>query len=187
MAADLAVELTKLVKRKFGDSPLSEEFLRRIGEGKLTRDENPVTHFGVYFAGFDPAAGEVLVGRHKKSDLWLFNGGHIDRGETLGETLAREMSEEWGFVHSAAKTLEPSLLTITEITNDRQACRRHYDIWYFVSVNKTSFSPNEAKLAKEFHEIKWAVFAEARKLITDSNTLMALDQIISSMGVHFDS
>ncbi|MBI5222087.1 MAG: NUDIX domain-containing protein [Candidatus Magasanikbacteria bacterium] len=150
MAADLAGELTKLVKRKFGGNPLSKKFLRRIGEGKLTRDENPVAHFGVYFAGFDPGVGEVFVGRHRKSDLWLFNGGHIDGGETLGETLAREMSEEWGFVHPAAKTLEPSLLTITEITNDRQICRRHYDIWYFAPVDKTSFSPDEAKLAKEF-------------------------------------
>jgi len=177
MAADLAGELTRLVERKFGGSPLSEKFLRRIGEGKLTRDENQVTHFGVYFAGFDPAVGEVLVGRHKKSDLWLFNGGHIDRGESLGQTLEREMGEEWGFVHPAAKTLEPCLLTITEITNGRQICRRHYDIWYFVPVDKTSFSPDETKLAKEFHEIKWVTFAEARKAITDSNTLMAVDSL----------
>ncbi len=175
MAADLSVELTKLVKRKFGGSSLSEKFLRRIGEGKLTRDENPVTHFGVYFAGFDPATREVFVGRHKKSDLWLFNGGHIDRGESLGQTLEREMGEEWGFVHPAAKTLEPSLLTITEITNDRQTCRRHYDIWYFVPVDKSSFSPDESKLTKEFHQIKWLTFSDARKLITDSNTLTAVD------------
>ena len=76
MAADLAVELTRLVKRKFGGSPLSKKFLDRINEGKLT---------------------------------------------------------------------------------------------------------------KEFHQIKWLTFSEARKLITDYNTLMALDQIAASMGVHFDS
>lgn len=173
----LVGEIQNLVETKFGSSPLARKFLDRVKKGKLTRDENPVTHFGVYFAGFDPKVREVLLGLHKKSDLWLFNGGHVDRGETLIETLAREMKEEWGFVLPAAKTLEPSLLTITEITSDRQVCRRHYDIWYFAPVDKTNFSPDESKLMKEFHQIKWALLAEAGKLITDSNTLTALDAI----------
>lgn len=177
MFSSLSLELKKLVKSKFVDTPLSGKFLERVKKGKLTRDENPVTHFGVYFAGFEPKAKEVFVGLHRKSDLWLFNGGHIDRGETLGETLMREMGEEWGFVHQAAETLEPSLLTITEITNDRQICRRHYDIWYFAPVDKMDFSPDEIKLKKEFHQIKWVSFAEARKIITDSNTLTAVDVI----------
>ena len=184
MAADLAGELTRVVKRKFGGTPLSKKFLNRINEGKLTRDENPVTHFGVYFAGFDPAVGEVFVGRHRKSDLWLFNGGHIDRGESLAQTLEREMEEEWGFVHPSAKILEPPLLTITEITNDRQVCRLHYDIWYFAPVDKTNFSPDEAKLEKEFHEMKWVTFAEARKAITDLNTLTAVDTLEKSKNLY---
>lgn len=173
----MAREIRSLVETKFAGSLLSKKFLRRIGEGKLTRDENPATHFGVYFAGFDPKVREVFVGQHKKSDLWLFNGGHVDRGETLGETLEREMGEEWGFVHPAAKTLEPSLLTITEITNGRQICRRHYDIWYFAPVDKTGFSPDEVRLTKEFHEMKWLSFDTARGLITDSNTIIAVDTI----------
>lgn len=173
----LSEELRRLIGRKFSGSPLARNFLERVKKGKLTRDENPVTHFGVYFAGFDPKSKEVFVGLHKKSDLWLFNGGHIDRGETLLQTLERETGEEWGFVHPAAETLEPSLLTITEITNDRQICRRHYDIWYFVSVEKSIFSPDESKLMKEFHQMKWVPLAEAGKLITDSNTLTAVDAI----------
>lgn len=173
----LAEEIQKVVEEKFGGDPLSRKFLDRVKQGKLTRDENPKTHFGVYFAGFDPKAKEVFVGLHKKSDLWLFNGGHVNRGETLPETLTREMEEEWRFVHPAAKTLKPSLLTITEITNDRQICRRHYDIWYFVPVDKTNFSPDESRLTKEFHQIKWLDFGRARKLITDSNTLGAVDSI----------
>lgn len=173
----MAREIKDLAEMKFGGSPLSGKFLDRLKEGKLTRDENPVTHFGVYFAGFEPKIKEVFVGLHKKSDLWLFNGGHIDRGETLRETLVREMGEEWGFVHPEVETLEPSLLTITEITSSRQICRLHYDIWYFVPVDKTSFSPDESKLAEEFHEMKWSSFAETRKIITDSNTLIAVDAI----------
>ncbi len=181
MVSSLSLELRKLIKEKFADTPLSRKFLDRVKQGRLTRDENPLTHFGVYFAGFDPKIKEVFIGLHKKSDLWLFNGGHIDQGELLRETLAREMGEEWGFVHPAAKILELSLLTITEITNGRQICRRHYDIWYFVPVNKVNFSPDESKLTKEFHQIKWVSFAEARKAITDPNTLMALNKITSQV------
>lgn len=177
MFPTLSLELRKLIGTKFAASPLAGRFLKRVKEEKLTRDENPVTHFGVYFAGFDPRVKEVFVGLHRKSDLWLFNGGHIDRGETLLLTLAREIREEWGFIYLAAKSLEPSLLTITEITNDRQVCRRHYDIWYFVPVDKATFSPDELRLMKEFHQIKWVNFGRAWKLITDFNTLTAVDAI----------
>lgn len=175
----LAKEIQNLVETKFVNSVVAGKFLRRLQEGNLTRDENPLTHFGVYFAGFDQKIKKVFVGLHKKSDLWLFNGGHIDQGELLRETLAREMEEEWGFVHPEAETLDPSLLTITEITSEKQICRLHYDIWYFIPVNKVNFSPDKSKLAKEFHKIKWVSFAEARKTITDSNTLMALNKIVS--------
>lgn len=182
MTSTLSRELQKLIKNKFSDNPLSQKFLNRINERKLTRDENPLTHFGVYFAGFDHRIKEVFVGLHKKADLWLFNGGHVDRGETSVDTLEREMGEEWGFVHPAAKAMEPSLLTITEITNDRQICRLHYDVWYFVPVDKTRFSPDKSKLLEEFHENRWCNLAAAKKLITDSNTLIAIDQIESMLS-----
>lgn len=169
--------LKTILDTKLGAGSIGERFRRRLEDGALTRDENPLTHFGVYFAGFDRKAKEVLVGLHRKSDLWLFNGGHVDRGETLRETLGREMEEEWGFVNSAVKTLEPSLLTITEITNNRQICRRHYDVWYFVPMDKTIFSPDESRLMKEFHQIKWVEFENARRLITDFNTLTAVNDI----------
>lgn len=174
----LAGEIQKLVEAKFGGNPLSGKFLERVKEGKLTRDENPVTHFCVFFAVFDAGRKQIFIGHHRKADTYLFNGGHIDRGETLRRTLEREMREEWGFVHEAIKTLEPSFITIKNIDSSYKfICRRHYDIWYFVSVDKTNFSPDESKLMKEFHQIKWVNFDNARKLITDFNTLTAVDAI----------
>lgn len=171
-------ELKNLIERRFPDDLVSKKFCRRLKEGKLTRDENPVTHFCVFFAAFDAGRKQVFVGHHRKADTYLFNGGHIDQGETLRETLEREMREEWGFVHEAAKTLEPSFITIKNIDPSyRFICRRHYDIWYFVPVDKARFSPDESKLMKEFHQMKWVNFAEARKIITDSNTLTAVDAI----------
>lgn len=55
-------------------------FLARAREENLSRDENPESHFCVYFAAHDPTARELFLGHHKKSNLWIFNGGHIDKG-----------------------------------------------------------------------------------------------------------
>ena len=37
----------------FSNLPVAKEFLERARQGQLTRDENPYTHFSVFFAGFD--------------------------------------------------------------------------------------------------------------------------------------
>lgn len=181
MDENLKIDLQILIENKnLASDRILEKYRQRLGQGKLTRDEDPLTHFGVYFAAFNPKLKEVFIGLHKKAGLWLFSGGHIDRGERLHQALKREMGEEWGFVHPAANNLEPSLLTITEITNDRQICRRHYDIWYFIPMAKNKTSFDKSKLVEEFHQTKWVTYAEAGKLVTDSNTLFAVDAIFSN-------
>jgi 8-oxo-dGTP pyrophosphatase MutT (NUDIX family) len=157
-------------------------YLQRLTEGQLTRDENPQTHFCVYFAGFSPETNEVFIGHHKKSGLWLFNGGHIDEGETPTEALFREIGEEWGDVKQIGLPEDavgkPELLTITEIDNPtKQKCRRHYDIWHFVWADKNTFRPDQSKLDKEFHETRWVSLDEAKSLITDPSTLEAIDHL----------
>lgn len=153
-----------------------EQFLRRLKKGALTRDENPISHFCVYFPAFDPVAGEIFLGYHRKSGLWLVNGGHIDKGELLEQTLAREMKEEWGRVMPIQRPLRPDLLTLTKIKSNPagRPCRFHYDILFFIKVNKKKFKPDPKLLAEEFFETKWLTFAAARKITTDSNTLTAI-------------
>lgn len=167
--------------RRFTDSqtelPASKKFAERLdADPKLTRDENPYTHFCVYFAAYDPESKQVFVGHHKKSGLWLFNGGHIDEGETPQEALEREIGEEWGLEMKADDIGEPQLLTITEINNPTKQTRtRHYDIWYFVSVSKGNFTPKEL-LATEFHTTDWMSPEGARSVITDPSTLDAINK-----------
>jgi len=183
MAERLAVEVNKILSTDvMASKAVQQEYLRRLTEEKFTRDENPQTHFCVYFAGFDPSKDEVFIGNHKKSGLWLFNGGHIDKGETASEALLREIGEEWGDRHQIGLPEDaigkPELLTITEINNPtKQTCTRHYDIWYFVWANKTTFKPDKEKLDKEFHETRWVSLDEARKLVTDPSTLEAIDYL----------
>jgi len=155
-------------------------FFRRLERGSLTRDENPYDHFCVYFAAFDPPR-EIFIGRHIKSGLWLFNGGHIDAGETPREAAVREIAEEWGNVSYKLPDV-PSLLTITDIRSETVGCKLHWDIWYFVPLSKDAFSPEADKLNTEFYETGWYPIESAMNLITDPSTLKAIEVLKANMA-----
>ena len=170
-------EQVDIIATNFSDSPVALEFTERVKEGLLTRDENPYSHLCVYFAAYDRESKQVFIGHHKKSGLWLFNGGHVDKGETLEETLIREMGEEWGIKIDLESIGEPKLITITPINNpEKQKCTTHFDIWYFVPVLKSNFFPDEKKLDTEFHTTGWQSVEGARNVITDPNTLKAVTE-----------
>lgn len=158
-------------------APVALEFTKRVKEGLITKNENPDTHFCVYFAAYDPLCKELFIGHHIKSDLWLFNGGHMDKGETPTETLTREIGEEWGVEINLQTVGEPKLITITHIIDQtRVKCKKHYDIWYFVPVSKSEFNPDKDKLATEFFDIGWKSIEESRNLVTEPNTLKAISE-----------
>jgi 8-oxo-dGTP diphosphatase len=152
---------------------ISRKFFARSAEGNLTRDENPASHFCIYFFPYNPETKRVFVVHHKKSGLWISPGGHIDKGEMLFETLEREMKEELGVDYRASIDLTPFLLTITPIENRVQPCKAHYDIWYAISTDGNDFNIDP----REFHETRWLTIAEARKLVTDPPNLEALAKI----------
>ncbi len=155
-------------------SPVASHFFNRLKEGQLTRDENTNTHFCVYFAAYDAESKQVFIGHHKKSGLWLFNGGHIEKGETPEETLKREIGEEWGLEVALQSIGEPKLLTITHIENPTIECKEHYDIWYFVRVSKQNFNPKKENLDSEFYTTDWKDIEQARNIVSDPSTLKAL-------------
>lgn len=169
--------LIKLIEAFNSTHETTRLFLARVQGGSLSRDENPQSHFCVYFAAHDPATKELFLGHHKKSGLWIFNGGHLDKGETPNEAVTREMREEWGRIE---RIYNPSLLTITKPHNPGHPCRQHFDIWYFVSVARRSFHPDLAKLAAEFLQTAWTPTYQARHLVTDENTIRAINLIEAS-------
>ena len=165
-----------LIKTNFGSKGIALKFLQRIDKGNITRDEDPKNHLCVYFAAYDLKQKQLFIGHHKKSGLWLFNGGHIDKGENSIEAVEREIEEEWGIKMPASSIDNPRLLTITEIDNPtKQTCRRHYDIWYFISVNKDEFFPSQENLSVEFYDIKWVTSSEARCIVIEPNVLKAIE------------
>ncbi len=177
MSERLVNQIRNITTRNLCGEDISQRFTDRLEEGSFTRDENSETHYCAYFAGYDPQKGKVFIGHHKKSDFWLFNGGHIDKGEIPEESVIREIEEEWGNGIVLQEVPVPSLLTITVIDNENVNCKTHYDIWYFIPLDSKSFNPDDDKLAKEFFKTGWKTFKEARSLIVDSNTLLAIDKI----------
>lgn len=175
MADKLTNELYRVISKVNLSKAQIDKFTRRISQGSLTRDENPRSHFCVYFAGFDPNTKELYLGLHKKSGLWLFNGGHIDRGETLEVALRREITEEWSNQVAMKLPLRPEMITLTKILKpSKQPCDWHYDIWYLIFLDKNKAKFDQAKLLTEFSESEWMDSQEAKKLVIDPCTLEAI-------------
>lgn len=173
---DRNAERINSIASTFQSSEVTKGFIDRVKEEKLTRDENLQTHFCVYFAGYDKETKRVFIGHHKKSGLWMFNGGHIDESETPEEALEREMGEEWGVRISLRAIGEPKLLTVTPIANQNIKCTKHFDIWFFVPLSETEFKPDQSLLDTEFHSTGWKSIGEARSLITDPANLEAISE-----------
>jgi len=160
-----------LVRSKALNTQVAREYEERITKGKLTKDENPVSHFCAYFLPYNPTTKQVLFGDHKKSGKWLSPGGHIDRGESLLETLNREIHEELGVGSFFEKRPMPFLLTITPIDRDPRKCRMHFDVWHLMETDGKDFNIDMT----EYHEVKWLPISHAKETTTDAANQAALD------------
>lgn len=177
MTDRLKQELKELLDNRF-HGEVATLFKQKLLAGKLIRSEDSEDHFCVYFAACDYRAKQVFIGHHIKSDLWLFNGGHIEEGETLREAVGREINEEWGLEADNFNIGDPAFLTVTRIENQsKRPCKTHFDVWHFIDVDKDNFKPNQLKLAEEFHQVKWMDLVEAREKVVNAETLSALDFI----------
>ena len=167
--------LISIVEQVAGKDVVKLKFLNRLEEGHLTRSENPTSHLCAYFAAYDPATRNVFIGHHKKSGLWLFNGGHMDPGESPAVTVIREAQEEWGITLHQHTISPPQLATLTEIEHpERQTCEWHYDVWHFLPVDERVFVPNPTQLSIEFSEYGWKSYEQAKNLMTDPASQEAL-------------
>ncbi|MFH1894468.1 MAG: NUDIX domain-containing protein [Patescibacteria group bacterium] len=165
-------QISKIIDMSICDSKRTyKNFLKRLGESSFTRDENPQTHFCAYFLPYNVESNKVFIVHHKKSDLWLSPGGHIDNGEGLLDALNREIYEELGVKQFFQKAPSPFLLTITPIENKGQPCKTHFDIWYLVNTDGANFNVDP----EEFHDTKWLTIDEAEKIVTDQPNRKALE------------
>ncbi len=154
------------------EKSVKKEFLKRLDQGKLIREEDPLTHFCVFFWPINFKTKKVLLGHHIKADSWIPPGGHIDLGEqNLLATAKREIGEELDYKAKDSQLL-PLTFSIVELHNPRVPCQAHFDLWFLVSTNKPLVGT-----AKEFHQTRWVTLNEAKKLLTIPQYLIALGKI----------
>lgn len=172
MVKDLVHEIDKLLNLPYQiNEAVYVAFRKRLQEGKITRNENEQSHFGIHFLPFNKLHKKVFIVHHKKSNLWLTPGGHIEKSDTrIADALIREADEELGYKINKSEIGVPFLLTIKNIENPGWPCRKHYDIWFVIQTDGRGFRVN----MEEFYSVQWLGFSEARVLIVDTNTLKAL-------------
>jgi 8-oxo-dGTP pyrophosphatase MutT (NUDIX family) len=152
------------------DRRTAEQYRELIAQGGLLRAEDPQRHISAYFLPVDPESGRIHLVHHRKAQLWLAPGGHVEPGERLRDPVAREIAEELGVAIAADDVSPPFLATITEIDNPRQVCRRHYDLWHLVSLRECQVAG-----CSEFLDAQWMAWEAARAIVVDPANVLALD------------
>lgn len=61
---------------------------------RIAKPDKPPKHLVSYFVLVDPEHRSVLLGDHRKAQLWLPSGGHVELNENPQATVRRESREE---------------------------------------------------------------------------------------------
>lgn len=125
---------------------------------------SPVTQ--VYAVCFNDL-GEILVLDQKGKGEWTLPGGTVEEGETLRETLEREISEE-----ADVYVCEISLLGVQKVEDPQSGDPKkhlHYQARYFARIDKVL--PQTVDPAKNrIHERRFVPASEIGKFIKWGNT-----------------
>ena len=122
---------------------------------RIKKPNIPNKHLVSYFVLFDEAARKILLVDHKKAQLWLPTGGHVDINEHPMEVARRECAEELG-IEAEFWINEPIFLTST-ITTGLTSGHIDISLWYVLKGNhKAKYNFDEG----EFNSIKWCAFDE---------------------------
>lgn len=117
---------------------------------RVAKPDIPNKHLVSYFVLFDSTAQKMLLVDHKKAQLWLPPGGHIEPDEDPKDTVRRECLEELG-VQADFWSPDPIFLTST-LTVGLTAGHTDVSLWYVIKgSHKISYQFD----ADEFNGIKW--------------------------------
>lgn len=117
---------------------------------RTAKPATPDPHLVTYFLLVDEAAGKVLLVDHKKAQLWLPTGGHVEPDEHPQETIRRELQEE---LQVEPEFLQNAPLFLT-VTKTQGSVAEHTDItlWY---VLRGSWEQDLEYDREEFQAIRW--------------------------------
>lgn len=131
-----------------------QETLEWINSGaeifRLKKPDIPNKHLVSYFIVFDDQAQKVLLCDHKKAQLWLPPGGHVDPGEHPRETARRECLEELQL--EADFWQEAPLFITSTVTVGLTAGHTDVSLWYLLKGNTgDTYAFDE----REFNTVEW--------------------------------
>ena len=117
---------------------------------RIAKPDQPKIHLVSYFVLVDPYTNELLLTDHKKAELWLPSGGHVEIGEHPKQTVCREIKEELG-IEAEFLFEHPQFVTITDTVGN---VSKHTDVslWYLLRGNKNDILNFDSE---EFHQIRW--------------------------------
>ena len=129
----------------------------------------------------------ILLVHHKKFNVWLQPGGHVERDENPLAAAVRETKEETGidisFLLKQVKSIgETSILPLPDffleepiLAHGDEPAHFHLDSLYIARVPMQKV----AKQERESHDIGWFTLTEALALDIYENTRMVLKQILA--------
>lgn len=117
---------------------------------RMEKPSTPETHLVSYFMIASPDMDQILLVDHKKAELWLPPGGHVDPGEDPKETVRREAKEELG-IEAEFISDKPLFLTVTRTVGN---IAKHTDVslWYLLKCDPHQFLDYDLN---EFNQIRW--------------------------------
>ncbi len=113
---------------------------------------------------------EVLLIYRKDYDDWTFPKGHVEQGETLPETAARETKEETGYSVDIQKKID-NIIYQHQRDGTTFTCDTHYYLAEPQS-HEEGVVPNE-----EVDEIQWLPLSKAKQKLTYDNNKKLLNSI----------
>jgi len=117
---------------------------------RVGKSDTPNIHLVSYFIVIDQTSNQFLLVDHKKAQLWLPPGGHVEVNEHPKETVKREVKEELG-VEADFLFEEPVFLTVTN-TVGTTAPHTDVSLWYVLKGCKEDQLKYDSD---EFHQIGW--------------------------------
>ena len=129
---------------------------------RTIKPNTPNKHLVSYFVVIDEIQQKILLTEHKRAQLWLPAGGHVEPNEHPTETVKRECLEELN-LEAEFKYLNPIFITLNDVGHDNHL---HFDVnlWYVLKgVADTQYQFDD----REFHSIKWFNFDEIPFLKAD--------------------
>lgn len=124
---------------------------------RLRRPDVPVQHLVSYAVVTDRRRGSLLLLDHRKANLWVPAGGHVEQDEDPRDAAVRELAEELGTRAALVATVAalPLFLSVTQT----RGTGRHTDVslWYVVAGDEQMWLDADQR---EFRGYRWQSFAE---------------------------